>query len=61
MGYSKPAARAYRMQAKDAPDMPNPLTGPARRLRRLLALIPPNWCLAILVALHGYAFMHPIP
>lgn len=40
--------------------MPNPLTGPARRLRRLLALIPPNWCLAILVALDGYAFMHPV-
>jgi len=30
------------------------------RLRKLLALFPPNWCLAILVALDGYAFMHPV-
>jgi voltage-gated potassium channel len=29
-------------------------------LRKLLALFPPNWCLAILVALDGYAFMHPV-
>ncbi len=40
--------------------MPNPLTSFARRLRRLLALVPPNWCLAVLVALDGYAFMHPV-
>ncbi|MGE8658181.1 MAG: voltage-gated potassium channel protein [Achromobacter sp.] len=40
--------------------MPNPLTGFAHRARRVLALIPPNWCLAILVALDGYAFMHPV-
>ncbi|CAB3639394.1 MAG: voltage-gated potassium channel protein [Achromobacter sp.] len=40
--------------------MPNPLTSLARRLRRLLALVPPNWCLAVLVALDGYAFMHPV-
>jgi len=25
-----------------------------------LAIFPPNWCLAILVALDGYAFMHPV-
>jgi len=25
-----------------------------------LAFFPPNWCLAILVALDGYAFMHPV-
>ncbi len=40
--------------------MPHPLPGLARRLRKALALIPPNWCLAILVALDGYAFMHPV-
>lgn len=40
--------------------MPNPLTGLARRLRRVISLVPPNWCLAILVALDGYAFMHPV-
>ncbi|MCV6800387.1 voltage-gated potassium channel protein [Achromobacter ruhlandii] len=38
----------------------NPLTGLARRVRRVLSLVPPNWCLAILVALDGYAFMHPV-
>ncbi len=32
----------------------------AHRLRKVLALFPPNWCLAILVALDGYAFMHPV-
>lgn len=40
--------------------MLNPLTGLIRRLRKALAFIPPNWCLAILVALDGYAFMHPV-
>jgi voltage-gated potassium channel len=25
-----------------------------------LAFFPPNWCLAFLVALDGYAFMHPV-
>ncbi|AVG41350.1 voltage-gated potassium channel protein [Achromobacter insolitus] len=39
------------------PTLPVPL---ARRLRKVLALFPPNWCLAILVALDGYAFMHPV-
>ncbi|AOU95364.1 potassium channel protein [Achromobacter ruhlandii] len=48
------------MQAKDAPAMFNPLTGLARRVRRVFSLVPPNWCLAILVALDGYAFMHPV-
>lgn len=38
----------------------NPLTGLARRVRRVFPLVPPNWCLAILVALDGYAFMHPV-
>nr|WP_063588810.1 voltage-gated potassium channel protein [Achromobacter ruhlandii] len=38
----------------------NPLTGLARRVRRVFSLVPPNWCLAILVALDGYAFMHPV-
>lgn len=37
-----------------------PLTGLARRVRRVFSLVPPNWCLAILVALDGYAFMHPV-
>jgi voltage-gated potassium channel len=37
--------------------MPVPLK---HRVRKLLALFPPNWCLAILVALDGYAFMHPV-
>ncbi|MFP3742395.1 voltage-gated potassium channel protein [Achromobacter sp. SIMBA_011] len=40
--------------------MPPLLTRAARRLRRTIALVPPNWCLAILVALDGYAFMHPV-
>jgi len=36
-------------------------THPLRqRLRKALSLFPPNWCLAILVALDGYAFMHPV-
>ncbi|KGD90343.1 voltage-gated potassium channel TrkA [Achromobacter sp. RTa] len=39
------------------PIMPVPLL---HRLRKLMALFPPNWCLAILVALDGYAFMHPV-
>ncbi len=30
------------------------------RLRKIEAFFPPNWCLAILVALDGYAFMHPV-
>nr|WP_198512886.1 voltage-gated potassium channel protein [Achromobacter ruhlandii] len=38
----------------------NPLTGLAHRVRRVFSLVPPNWCLAILVALDGYAFMHPV-
>ncbi|MFY4006524.1 voltage-gated potassium channel protein [Achromobacter denitrificans] len=37
--------------------MPVPLM---HRVRKVLALFPPNWCLAILVALDGYAFMHPV-
>ncbi|MFY2947517.1 voltage-gated potassium channel protein [Achromobacter ruhlandii] len=36
------------------------MTGLARRVRRVFSLVPPNWCLAILVALDGYAFMHPV-
>ncbi|ADP18956.1 voltage-gated potassium channel [Achromobacter xylosoxidans A8] len=53
------------MPAKDLdPFPPNPMpTLPVplkHRLRKLLALFPPNWCLAILVALDGYAFMHPV-
>jgi voltage-gated potassium channel len=39
------------------PTLPVPLK---HRLRKLLALFPPNWCPAILVALDGYAFMHPV-
>lgn len=39
------------------PIMPVPLM---HRVRKVLALFPPNWCLAILVALDGYAFMHPV-
>lgn len=31
-----------------------------QRFRKVLAFFPPNWCLAILVALDGYAFMHPV-
>lgn len=39
-----------------------PLNSPAlsRRFKKLRALFSPNWCLAILVALDGYAFMHPV-
>ncbi|AZS81660.1 voltage-gated potassium channel protein [Achromobacter spanius] len=39
-----------------------PLNSPSlsRRLKKLRALFSPNWCLAILVALDGYAFMHPV-
>ncbi|WP_376750478.1 voltage-gated potassium channel protein [Achromobacter ruhlandii] len=36
------------------------MTGLAHRVRRVFSLVPPNWCLAILVALDGYAFMHPV-
>ncbi|CAB3831707.1 MULTISPECIES: voltage-gated potassium channel protein [Achromobacter] len=32
----------------------------SRLHKKVLALFPPNWCLAILVALDGYAFMHPV-
>ncbi|CAB3650052.1 voltage-gated potassium channel protein [Achromobacter pestifer] len=39
-----------------------PISPPSlrHRFRRVLAFFPPNWCLAILVALDGYAFMHPV-
>ena len=37
--------------------VPSPLL---RRLRKLTSLFPSNWCLAFLVALDGYAFMHPV-
>ncbi|MGE8568360.1 Voltage-gated potassium channel Kch [compost metagenome] len=39
-----------------------PLNSPtlSRRFKKLRALFSPNWCLAILVALDGYAFMHPV-
>lgn len=39
-----------------------PLIHPSlrQRFRKVLAFFPPNWCLAILVALDGYAFMHPV-
>ncbi len=30
------------------------------RIRWIFSLFPPNWCLAILVALNGYVFMHPV-
>ncbi|HAP24904.1 MAG TPA: voltage-gated potassium channel protein [Achromobacter sp.] len=40
--------------------MPLPQPSLRHRLRKILALFPPNWCLAILVALDGYAFMHPV-
>jgi voltage-gated potassium channel len=40
--------------------MPLPQPSLRHRLRKVLALFPPNWCLAILVALDGYAFMHPV-
>ncbi|WAI84965.1 MULTISPECIES: voltage-gated potassium channel protein [Achromobacter] len=32
----------------------------SRRLKKIRALFSPTWCLAILVALDGYAFMHPV-
>ena len=39
-----------------------PLNSPtlSRRFKKMRALFSPNWCLAILVALDGYAFMHPV-
>lgn len=40
--------------------MPLPQPSLRHRLRKILAVFPPNWCLAILVALDGYAFMHPV-
>ncbi|EHK63999.1 voltage-gated potassium channel protein [Achromobacter arsenitoxydans] len=40
--------------------MPLPRPNLRHRLRKILAFFPPNWCLAILVALDGYAFMHPV-
>ena len=40
--------------------MPLPQPPLRHRLRKILAIFPPNWCLAILVALDGYAFMHPV-
>jgi len=40
--------------------MPLPQPSLRHRLRKILAYFPPNWCLAILVALDGYAFMHPV-
>jgi len=40
--------------------MPLPQPTLRHRLRKILAFFPPNWCLAILVALDGYAFMHPV-
>lgn len=40
--------------------MPLPQPPLRHRLRKILAFFPPNWCLAILVALDGYAFMHPV-
>ncbi len=40
--------------------MPLPQPSLRHRLRKILAFFPPNWCLAILVALDGYAFMHPV-
>lgn len=40
--------------------MPLPQPSLRHRFRKVLALFPPNWCLAILVALDGYAFMHPV-
>lgn len=48
------------MLPKDTPAMLSLLTRLTHRLRRTLAFVPPNWCLAILVALDGYAFMHPV-
>ena len=52
-----PAKDLGSVPAKPMPTLPVPLK---HRLRKLLALFPPNWCLAILVALDGYAFMHPV-
>ncbi len=52
-----PAKDLGPVPAKPMPTLPVPLK---HRLRKLLALFPPNWCLAILVALDGYAFMHPV-
>lgn len=40
--------------------MPITLHTLRQRFRKVLAFFPPNWCLAILVALDGYAFMHPV-
>lgn len=40
--------------------MPTTTHSLKQRLRKALSLFPPNWCLAILVALDGYAFMHPV-
>jgi voltage-gated potassium channel len=40
--------------------MPITLPSLRQRFRKVLAFFPPNWCLAILVALDGYAFMHPV-
>lgn len=40
--------------------MPLPQPPLRHRLRKILAFFPPNWCLAFLVALDGYAFMHPV-
>lgn len=40
--------------------MPLPKPSLRHRVSKILALFPPNWCLAILVALDGYAFMHPV-
>ena len=52
-----PAKDLGPVPANAMPTLPVPLK---HRLRKLLALFPPNWCLAILVALDGYAFMHPV-
>ncbi|EJO29471.1 voltage-gated potassium channel protein [Achromobacter marplatensis] len=40
--------------------MPITLPSLRQRFRKVLAFFPPNWCLAILAALDGYAFMHPV-
>ncbi|MGE8638943.1 MAG: voltage-gated potassium channel protein [Achromobacter sp.] len=40
--------------------MPITLPSLRQRFRKVLVFFPPNWCLAILVALDGYAFMHPV-
>jgi voltage-gated potassium channel len=52
-----PAKDLGPVPANAMPTLPVPLK---HRLRKLLAMFPPNWCLAILVALDGYAFMHPV-